>query len=131
MKPLRGVLIGGLLAGAAMAMSACTTTGPGGGQSAAARPANPAEGEWVTADGDAVSRLVGGSFTTTATDTGATLAQGSYRIGPDKTISLQGKSLIRQTDVAFNCLQANQDQLNCTNANGQNFTLRRRNAAPV
>ena len=129
MKSLRGVMSWGLLAGA-MALSACTTTGPGGGQSAA-RPANPAEGEWVTADGDAVSRLSGGTFTTMATDTGATLAQGAYRIGPDKTISLQGKSMIRQTDVAFNCLQANQDQLNCTNANGQNFTLRRRGVEPA
>lgn len=115
---------------AAALVAGCTTTGPGGsGTQTAAR--HPVEGEWVSTDGVAVSRFSSGIFTTSATDTGNKLAEGNYRVGEDKTISIQGTSLIRQTPIAFNCLLATPTQLNCTNAQGQNFSLNRRQATPA
>lgn len=117
------------IAAAALLAAGCTTSGSGGGTRVAA--ASPVEGEWVSTDGVAVSRFAGGVFSTTATDTGNKLAEGSYKIGEDKTIGIQGTSLIRQTPIAFNCLLASQTQLNCTNATGQNFTLNRRQATPA
>ena len=115
------------IAAAAVLLAGCTTSGPGGTQASR----NPVEGEWVSTDGVAVSRFTGGVFTTNATDTGNKLAEGSYRIGQDRTISIQGTSLIRQTPIAFNCLLANPEQLNCTNAAGQNFSLNRRQTTPA
>lgn len=129
MNFLRGTITFSMVAGA-MALAACTTTGPGGG-SGNTPPANPLDGEWISTDGAAVSRFAGGVFTTTATDTGNKLADGSYKVGADKTITIQGTSLIRQTPIAFNCLQASPAQLNCTNERGQNFTLGRRQAQPA
>jgi hypothetical protein len=111
---------------AALALSlaaGCSTSG-GGGTSTAARSA--VDGEWLSTDGVAVSRFSGGVFSTTATDTGNKLADGSYTMSDNRTVSIQGTSLIRQTPIAFNCLLATAEQLNCTNATGQNFTLNRR-----
>ncbi len=118
----------GIVAAAAL-LAGCTTSGPGTGPGAQRPAVNPVEGEWISTDGVAVSTFAGGVFTTTATDTGNKLAEGTYRIGQDKTVSIQGTSLIRQTPVAFNCLVATQNQLNCTNASGQNFSLNRRQVA--
>lgn len=118
------------IAATALLVAGCTTSGPGGGGGPQAAR-NPVEGEWISTDGVAVSRFAGGVFTTTATDTGNKLAEGSYKFGQDKTVNIQGTSLIRQTPIAFNCLLASQDQLNCTNATGQNFSLNRRQVAPA
>lgn len=130
MNIVRNITWGAIAAAALVA--GCTTAGPGGGSSATQAAArHPVEGEWMSTDGVAVSRFTGGIFTTSATDTGNKLAEGSYRVGDDRTISIQGTSLIRQTPIAFNCLLATPTQLNCTNAQGQNFSLNRRQAAPV
>lgn len=104
-------------------LAGCSTSG-GGGTNVAAR--SPVDGEWLSTDGVAVSRFEGGRFSTTATDTGNKLAEGSYRFTENRMISISGTSLIRQTPIAFNCLLATPQQLNCTNATGQNFSLNRR-----
>jgi hypothetical protein len=100
------------------ALSACQTSGPSG---PGAAPTG-VEGAWMSSDGVAISRFAGGSFTTTARDTGKTLAQGSYVIS-GATISITGTSLIRQSPVSFNCLLVSPRQLNCTSSAGQQFTL--------
>ncbi|MGC4025046.1 MAG: hypothetical protein QM744_07730 [Mesorhizobium sp.] len=114
----------GIAAIALAALAGCST---GGGSSPTrVAAASPVDGEWLSTDGVAVSRFQGGVFSTSATDTGNKLAEGSYRFTENKMISITGTSLIRQTPIAFNCLLATPQQLNCTNATGQNFSLNRR-----
>lgn len=114
----------GIAAVALAALAGCSTSGGSGGTRAAAT--SPVDGEWLSTDGVAVSRFQGGIFSTTATDTGNKLAEGTYRFNENRMISISGTSLIRQTPIAFNCLLASPQQLNCTNATGQNFSLNRR-----
>jgi hypothetical protein len=83
------------------------------------------EGEWMSSDGIATSRFSGGAFSTTANDTGKTLAQGSYIVS-GTTVQINGTSVIRQSPIAFNCLLVNPRQLNCTSSAGQQFSLVRR-----
>ncbi|MCO5065056.1 MAG: hypothetical protein M9924_11670 [Rhizobiaceae bacterium] len=106
------------------ALAGCSTGG--GGSPTRMAAASPVDGEWLSTDGVAVSRFQGGIFSTTATDTGNKLAEGTYRFSENRMISISGTSLIRQTPIAFNCLLATPQQLNCTNATGQNFSLNRR-----
>lgn len=113
----------GIVAIALAALAGCSTSGGGSSRTAAA---SPVDGDWLSTDGVAVSRFQGGVFSTTATDTGNKLAEGSYRFNDNRMISISGTSLIRQTPIAFNCLLATPQQLNCTNATGQNFSLSRR-----
>jgi hypothetical protein len=115
-------------AAALAAMSAglvgCMTGGgPGGGPLAAA---SGVEGEWLSTDGVAVSRFSGGVFQTTALDTGNKLADGSYQMVDDRTVTISVKSLIRQTTSSVNCALAAPAQLNCTSSTGQQFVLTRR-----
>jgi hypothetical protein len=113
----------GIVMAALAALAGCSTSG---GNAPRAAASSPVDGEWLSADGVAVSRFQGGVFSTTATDTGNKLAEGSYKFADGRTISISGTSLIRQTPIAFNCLLATPQQLNCTNATGQNFSLNRR-----
>ncbi|WP_342633563.1 MULTISPECIES: hypothetical protein [Mesorhizobium] len=114
----------GIAAVALAALAGCSTSG--GSSPTRVAAASPVDGEWLSTDGVAVSRFQGGVFSTNATDTGNKLAEGSYRFTENKMISITGTSLIRQTPIAFNCLLATPQQLNCTNATGQNFSLNRR-----
>jgi hypothetical protein len=110
----------GVIAGLA-ALAACETTGPGGGGPAP----TGVDGQWLSADGVATSTFSGGTFTTTANDTGNKLAQGTYVVS-GATVSINGTSVIRQTPIAFNCLLASPKQMNCTSSAGQQFSLIRR-----
>lgn len=84
------------------------------------------EGEWVSADRVAVSRFAGGIFTTTATDTGKTLADGNYTLADPRTAQVTVVSRIRNTTANVTCLLATTSQLNCTSSAGQQFVLTRR-----
>ena len=100
------------------ALAACQSAGTGGPGTAP----SGVEGSWMSSDGVAVSRFSGGVFTTTATDTGNKLAEGSYIVAGN-TVQITGSSVIRQSPISFNCLLASPRQLNCTSSAGQNFTL--------
>jgi len=84
------------------------------------------EGQWVDAQGVAISTFSGGQFTTVATDTGNRLSEGTYRFRDSQNIDISMTSLIRQTQINVTCALVTPTQLNCTNAQGQNFVLRRR-----
>lgn len=86
------------------------------------------EGSWIDAQGTGLSKLSGGRFETVATDTEQKLAEGTYTLTGANAVTMNGKSLIRGTEVSFNCLLANPNQLNCTSASGQQFVLTRRTA---
>jgi hypothetical protein len=116
----RKSVFAGVVVGLA-ALAACQTGGPGG----AGLAPTGVDGDWMSSDGVAISRFAGGSFSTTANDTGRTLAQGTYTVS-GATIQINGTSVIRQSPIAFNCLLASPRQLNCTSSAGQQFTLVRR-----
>jgi len=112
------------IATAAM-LAGCVATGPGG---PIANAPSAVEGEWMSADGVAISRFSGGVFETIATDTGNKLADGNYRHADARTVEITVRSLIRQTTSNVNCALVTQSQLNCTSSTGQQFILTRRGA---
>ena len=118
------------LIGAAGLLSACQSI-DFGGPVAVAPPAGAAEGQWVGTDGVAVSTFTNGAFSSNATDTGAKLAEGSYRYVDPNTVSITFTSLLRKTVVNANCAVVTQSQMNCTSSTGAQFSLMRRAAAPV
>ena len=124
MTLLRTLLSGGMAAGAALLLAACTTSGPANTPMAAAPKG--VEGSWIDAQGTGLSTISGGSFQTVATDTGQKLADGSYTLTGPTSVEINGTSLIRQSPISFNCLLVSTSQLNCTSAAGQNFVLTRR-----
>ncbi|MBX3566866.1 MAG: hypothetical protein KF914_02325 [Rhizobiaceae bacterium] len=120
-----------LLLAAGGFLSACVSSGPAEGPGSTppkSAAASGVEGEWLSSDGIAVSRLSGGVFTTNALDTGNKLADGSYRVN-GSVVEITVVSLIRNTTTNVNCALVSPNQLNCTSSTGQQFILNRRNAA--
>lgn len=109
---------------AAMMAAGCSVSGLGG----PVRISQPSgvEGEWIGTDGVAVSSFNGGQFRSTATDTGQVLATGNYRYISQDVVEVTINSIIRQTTTKANCAMVATRQLNCTSANGAQFTLVRR-----
>ncbi|TGQ39567.1 MULTISPECIES: hypothetical protein [unclassified Mesorhizobium] len=120
----RKVLSMGLAGALATMLAACATSGPGEPPGAAAPTG--VEGSWLNAEGNAVSTLNGGKFTTVSAETGEKFADGSYTKTGTTSVAINGTSLIRQQPISFNCLLVSTSQLNCTSATGQNFVLTRR-----
>jgi hypothetical protein len=116
---------------AMLTLSACQTIDFGGPVAVAPPPVGAAEGQWVSADGVAVSSLNNGVLTTSSAATGETLAQGSYLYTDGRNISLTFKSLVKQTTVNANCAVITPSQMNCTSSSGAQFSLIRRAAAPA
>lgn len=129
MTILRKLAPGAVVVAGAALLSGCLASSPGGSGPSVVTPApTGVEGSWLDAQGTGLSTLVAGSFSTVATDTGQKLADGSYVMTGANAITITGTSLIRQTQISFNCLLANPNQLNCTSASGQQFVLTRRTA---
>jgi hypothetical protein len=125
MITVRRIFSVGSVATAAV-LAGCISGGPGGGLG---RGPSGIEGAWIDAQGTGLSTFSGGVFQTVATDTGQRLADGSYQMTGRDAVQINGTSLIRQSPIAFNCLLASPNQLNCTSSAGQNFTLTRRQQA--
>jgi hypothetical protein len=106
-------------------LAGCVAAGPDGGGPIRSAP-SAVEGDWMSADGVAISRFSGGIFETIATDTGNKLADGNYRHADARTVEITVRSLIRQTTSNVNCALVTQTQLNCTSSTGQQFILTRR-----
>lgn len=112
-----------------LALAGCQTGGPGPMASGPRAPAPSGfEGEWMSTDGVAMSRLRGGAFETVAVDTGNKLATGSYHNTSATMVAISVTSIIRQTTSTVNCQLATPQQLNCTSSAGQQFVLVRRQA---
>ncbi|WP_048647463.1 hypothetical protein [Nitratireductor soli] len=108
---------------AALALAGCQSDLSGGGRQASRQ--SGVEGQWMGADGVAVSTLQGGRFSSRALQTGETLTEGSYTHRDQRTIDLSFYSLKSQRNTSATCLLANTSQMNCTLANGTNFVLTR------
>lgn len=105
------------------ALSACVAPAP---REIAVRSGPAIDGQWMDQQGVAISTFSNGRFTSVATDTGAKLSEGSYQMRGSNDVSINMTSLIRQTQTSVNCSMVSNQQLNCTNASGQNFVLTRR-----
>ena len=119
-----------ILALAGLLASCQTYDGPGQPISVAPKPAG-IDGEWVDTRGINSANFSGGTFTSTAIDTGQTMARGSYKYRDPQTVDLAFTSLLRNTTVNAACLLAGPSQLNCTSSSGAQFSLVRRTASPA
>jgi hypothetical protein len=87
-------------------------------------------GNWIGTDNVAISTFGNGSFQTWAADTGAKLAEGTYRQGDGNLVELSLTSLVRGNTSLVNCLLVNNQQLNCTASSGSQFSLVRTTRTP-
>ena len=129
----RKLLKAGGIAILAASISGCMSSGGGGGRQRAAETG--VEGTWMDTTGGQ-STLSGGIFKTVSVETGNTLSEGSYTKTGSDSVSIVGTSMIRKaknlpSEISFNCLLADQHQLNCTSSTGATFVLTRRVATPV
>lgn len=83
------------------------------------------EGRWSDSQGVSISTFDNGRFVTVANDTGNRLSEGTYRFSNSSTVDISMRSLVRETNVQVTCNMVAQNQLNCTNTQGQNFVLTR------
>ena len=112
-------------------LASCQTyDGTGQSVSVAPRPVG-IDGEWVDTRGINSASFASGTFTSTSTETGQTMARGSYKYRDPQTIDLAFTSLLRNTTVNAACLLAGPSQLNCTSSSGAQFSLVRRAATPA
>ena len=116
---------------ASLALTGCEISGP---VSTLPTPIQPQQlgpqGNWIGTDGVAISTFGNGLFTSYAADTGARLAEGSYSVTNGNLVNLTLRSLVRGTTSQVNCLQVQQQQLNCTAASGSQFSLVRTSRTP-
>lgn len=83
------------------------------------------DGAWVDPNG-IVSTFAAGTFTTRTTDTNQLLASGTYIKTSPTLVEINMTSLVRNTQSKVNCALVSQSQLNCTTAEGAQFSLARR-----
>lgn len=111
------------------ALSACIVDAPGG-------PGDPRfggggqtriEGNWAPQDGGAIATFQNGAFTNRAIDTGQAFTTGGrYNYNGNDQVAITYTSLVSNQQAAVNCLVVAANQLNCTNARGNQFQLFRR-----
>ncbi|MGB3813561.1 MAG: outer membrane lipoprotein Omp10 [Shinella sp.] len=122
MKP---ITVLSLLAAAA-ALASCQTERAPRDMPTAQRPMpTGVEGAWVDPNG-IVSTFSAGTFTTRTTDTNQLLASGTYVKNSPTLVEINMTSLVRNTQSKVNCALVSQSQLNCTTAEGAQFSLSRR-----
>ena len=116
---------------AGLTLTGCEISGP---VSTLPKPIQPQQfgpqGNWIGTDGVAISTFGNGLFTSYAADTGARLAEGNYIVTNGNLVQLTLRSLVRGTTSQVNCLQIQQQQLNCTAASGAQFSLVRTSRTP-
>ncbi|MBB4095165.1 hypothetical protein HGG72_17410 [Ochrobactrum pecoris] len=114
------------LAVMSLALAACETTGPVGGNTpTVSRGPAGIEGSWVDPNG-IVSSFNGGIFETRATDTNEKLAEGNYRYQSPQLVEIDMRSIVRGTSSKVNCALVSPAQLNCTSSSGSRFSLTRK-----
>jgi len=122
MKP---IAVLSLLA-AATALASCQTEPAPRSLPVAQQPMQQGvEGAWVDPNG-IVSTFSNGTFTTRTTDTNQLLASGTYVKSSPTLVEINMTSLVRNTQSKVNCALVNPRQLNCTTAEGAQFSLSRR-----
>ena len=114
----------------AASLSACAVSQPGGrvpGRTQQAAVPTGIEGNWASGDGIAIATFQNGAFTNRAIDTGQAFTTGGrYNYNGNDQVAITYTSLVSNQQAAVNCLVVAANQLNCTNARGNQFQLFRR-----
>ena len=121
MKPIAAL---GLLT-AAVALASCQTERAPRELPPVRQQQTGVDGAWVDPNG-IVSTFAAGTFTTRTTDTNQLLASGTYVNTSPTLVEINMTSLVRNTQSKVNCALVSQSQLNCTTAEGAQFSLARR-----
>lgn len=121
----RTIVSAGTIALFASLLAGCMSA-PGGRPPVGGAAQTGFEGDWVGADGVAVSSLRGGQFSSRALATGETLTNGTYTSADAKTINLDFFSVKSQKRTLATCILADVNQMNCTLDSGTQFVLTRK-----
>jgi hypothetical protein len=128
---MKKLLIAPAILWAALALTGCVASGTDSSLPSITEPQQLGpQGNWIGTDGVAISTFGNGLFTSYAADTGARLAEGNYSVSNGNLVQLTLRSLVRGTTSQVNCLQVQQQQLNCTAASGSQFSLVRTTRTP-
>ncbi|MEZ5789312.1 MAG: hypothetical protein R3D34_00390 [Nitratireductor sp.] len=82
-------------------------------------------GDWRPDGGGYTAQLQNGVFTTIAGDTGNVISQGNYIAISETQVNLQWTSNITGAPNSAQCARPDPNTLNCTDAGGKTFVLRR------
>ena len=85
-------------------------------------------GAWQPDGGGYTARFDNGSFSTIAADTGGLISQGSYIVQSESQVQLQWKSNITGLDNSAQCERPDPNVMECRDAGGRTFVLRRSTA---
>ena len=84
-----------------------------------------ANGKWASGDGVYTAEFLNGTFRAVANDTGNVISQGSYIASSKDNITLKWRSNLTGKDNQATCIKPEVNVMNCTDANGSRFSLRR------
>jgi hypothetical protein len=82
-------------------------------------------GNWLPESGGYTAVFDNGRFSTTATDTGNIISQGGYFAVSASHVQLRWTSNITGLENSADCNRPQANTLNCTDAGGKKFVLRR------
>ncbi|MCB1461020.1 MAG: hypothetical protein KDJ90_01005 [Nitratireductor sp.] len=82
-------------------------------------------GRWSPDTGGYAAIFDNGIFRTTASDTGNVISQGNYVVLSSEQVQLNWTSNITGQQNSAQCVRPSLNLLNCTDAGGKPFTLRR------
>lgn len=82
-------------------------------------------GNWASSDGVYVAQLENGRFQAVANDTGAVISEGSYIALAENRVKIDWMGRISGKANTAECLKPEDNQLDCVDANGNKFSLRR------
>lgn len=107
-----------LIAGSFVALSACNST-----KELAGPPIM--NGKWASSDGIYTAEFLNGRFSATANDTGGLISEGEYVALAEDRIQIKWNGLVSGRSNQADCLKPTDNQLDCTDLNGNKFSLRR------
>lgn len=82
-------------------------------------------GKWASSDGVYTAEFLNGSFKAVANDTGGLISEGEYVVLAQDRIQIKWNGLVSGKSNQADCVRATSDQLDCTDLNGNRFSLRR------
>ena len=82
-------------------------------------------GKWASGDGVYTAEFLNGTFRAVANDTGNVISQGSYIASSKDNITLKWTSNLTGKANRATCIKPEVNVMNCTDANGSRFSLRR------
>lgn len=117
-KPSKSWGVFVVMAVLAVAVSACQTK-----KDVAGPPI--LNGKWASSDGVYVAEFNNGKFTAIANDTGGVISEGDYIALSESKVNLNWYGVVSGKPGSAECLKPSPDQLDCVDASGNKFSLKR------